>query len=644
IDEQGFVEQPLVFKASQFPVYYQAIFAQGLVAINDVNSHPATVEFIDTYTTPLNINSMLDAVISTGEGILGVLCAESVGSYRCWSQNEETYLRSLATLVGSVLMSQRRKQTAQELKLALVKANAAATAKSQFLATMSHEIRTPMNGVLGMLELIELEALTKPVRTKVAIAKNSAHSLLSVINDILDFSKVEAGKIELESINFNVCNLLGEVAESQALSAQEKNIEIILDLVAVTPVQFKGDPGRIRQVLTNLLSNAVKFTAQGEVVIRASVTPIEQQYQLSISVKDSGIGIDLTKQKDLFSPFSQVDASTTREYGGTGLGLAICMQLCELMGGTVTLTSEVGQGCEFTATIMLQEGSETERSIPAIDLTKLTILVVDDNETNRIVISQQLAHWGAKVELACNARQALELCEKRIAAQQSLYDIALLDMQMPEMDGLALCRKLKADDDFKAMSLVMMTSIAGMEGAQRFNDAGFQAYFPKPITTADLISTIAVIADEQCSTDLPLVTSSYISSLRSDQHRANSHILLVEDNPINQQVSKLMLSKLNFTVTLAENGQQALDILAKVPAEHFNLVLMDCQMPVMDGFDATRAIRAGEAGAKHQQITIIALTANAMDEDKQLCLASGMDDYLAKPIQLQILKDKLDQY
>ncbi|WP_149980085.1 PAS domain-containing protein [Pseudoalteromonas rhizosphaerae] len=643
IDDQGFVEQPLVLKASEFPAYFKAIFAQGLVAINDVNSHPATAELIDTYTTPLNINSMLDAVISTGEGILGVLCAESVGSYRCWSQNEETYLRSLATLVGSVLMSQRRKQTAQELKIALVKANAAATAKSQFLATMSHEIRTPMNGVLGMLELIELEALTKPVRTKVAIAKNSAHSLLSVINDILDFSKVEAGKIELESINFNVCNLLGEVAESQALAAQDKDIEIIIDLVAVTPVQFKGDPGRIRQVLTNLLSNAVKFTAQGEVVIRASVTPIEQQYQLSINVKDSGIGIDLTKQKDLFSPFSQVDASTTREYGGTGLGLAISKQLCELMGGEVTLVSEVGHGCEFTATVMLEAGSDTERSIPTIDMTKLTILVVDDNETNRIVISQQLAHWGAKVELACNAAQALQLCKKRLADKLNLYDIAVLDMQMPGMDGLALCRKLKADDDFKAMPLVMMTSIAGMEGVQRFSDAGFQAYFPKPITTADLISAMAVIAHGG-SADLPLVTSSYISSLRSDQHRANSHILLVEDNPINQQVSKLMLSKLNFTVTLAENGQQALDILAKVPAEHFNLVLMDCQMPVLDGFDATRAIRAGEAGAKHQQITIIALTANAMDEDKQLCLASGMDDYLAKPIQLQILKDKLDQY
>lgn len=643
VDQQGFVEQSLVLKASDFPIYYQSIFEQGLVAIDDVNSHPATVEFIDNYIADLNIKSMLDAVISTGEGILGVLCAESVGQHRMWSQNEETYLRSLATLVGSVLMSQSRRETAEELKVALVKANAAATAKSQFLATMSHEIRTPMNGVLGMLELIGLETLPKPVQTKVAIAKNSAHSLLSVINDILDFSKVEAGKIELESINFNVCNLLGEVAESQALAAQDKDIEIILDLVAVVPTHFRGDPGRIRQVLTNLLSNAVKFTPQGEIVITAAITAVAEQHQLSITVKDSGIGIDKAKQKDLFSPFSQVDASTTREYGGTGLGLAISKQLCELMGGEVTLVSEAGKGCEFTATVMLEPGSETERSIPTIDMTKLTILVVDDNETNRIVISQQLAHWGAKVELACNAAQALQLCEKRLADNLNLYDIAVLDMQMPEMDGLALCRKLKADDNFKAMPLVMMTSIAGMEGAQRFSDAGFQAYFPKPITTADLISAMAVIAHGSGSTDLPLVTSSYISSLRSS-HAQNLQILLVEDNPINQQVSKLMLGKLNYEVTLAENGQHALDILQGAPAGRFNLILMDCQMPVMDGFDATRAIRAGLAGSKHQQITIIALTANAMDEDKELCLASGMDDYLAKPIQLQTLKDKLEQY
>ncbi|MDN3379826.1 MULTISPECIES: PAS domain-containing protein [unclassified Pseudoalteromonas] len=642
IAQEGVQQQAFTLKVAEYPSYYKAIFAEGLLAINNVNTHPATLEFIKDYTKPLNIKSILDAVISTGDGILGVLCAESIGEYRAWSQNEETYLRSLATLVGSVVMSQNQKETAEELKIALAKANDAALAKSQFLATMSHEIRTPMNGVLGMLELIELEPLNKPIQTKVSIAKNSAHSLLSVINDILDFSKVEAGKIELESINFNACDLLGQVAESQALRAQEKSIEIILDVVGVVPAELKGDPGRIRQILTNLISNAVKFTQQGEVVITAHLVPLDERYKLTISVKDSGIGIDSAKQKDLFSPFSQVDASTTRQYGGTGLGLAICKQLCELMDGSVSLTSEVGKGSEFTASVMLLAGSETQQSMPTIDMNQLTILVVDDNETNRIVISQQLEHWGAKVELACDADQAISLCKNRVSNNLPLYDIGVLDMQMPDIDGIELCRILKADDAFKAMPLVMMTSIAGMEGAQRYSDAGFQAYFPKPITTADLISAMAVIANKNGVVDLPLVTSSYISSLRSK--KLSNHILLVEDNPINQQVAKLMLSKLNYQVTLAENGQQALATLSKVAGGHFALVLMDCQMPVMDGFDTTRAIRAGVAGYKHQDITIIALTANAMGTDREYCLATGMNDYLAKPIQLDILKDKLEQY
>lgn len=642
ITHEGVQQQQLVLKVSEFPMYYKAIFEQGLVAINDVKNHPATVELVQSYTSQLNIKSMIDAVISTGEGILGVLCAESVGEHRVWTQNEETYLRSLATLIGSVLMSQRRKETAQELKIALAKANDAALAKSQFLAAMSHEIRTPMNGVLGMLELIELEPLNKPIQTKVSIAKNSAHSLLSVINDILDFSKVEAGKIELESINFNACDLLGSVAESQALRAQEKHIEIILDVVGIEPAELQGDPGRIRQVVTNLISNAIKFTQQGEVVITANLVPQGERFELSITVKDSGIGIDSAKQQDLFSPFSQVDASTTREYGGTGLGLAICKQLCDLMEGSVSVTSQVGKGSEFTATFMLLAGIETKQSIPSIKMEQLTILVVDDNETNRIVISQQLEHWGANVELACDASQAIALCKKRLADNQPLYDIAVLDMQMPEMDGIELCRILKADHAFKDMPLVMMTSIAGMEGAQRYSDAGFQAYFPKPITTADLISAMAVIADKNGFADLPLVTSSYISSLRSNKQ--NNHVLLVEDNPINQQVAKLMLSKLNYQVTLAENGQQALTILSKVAGGHFGYVLMDCQMPIMDGFDATRAIRNGDAGYKHQAITIIALTANAMDKDREFCLAVGMDDYLAKPIQIDTLKKKLEQY
>ncbi|MEG3758423.1 PAS domain-containing protein [Pseudoalteromonas carrageenovora] len=642
IQGQGFVDSDAVLTAKDYPCYYNSIFEHNLVAIEDVYTHPATTDFTDSYTKPLNIKSMLDAVISSGDGNLGILCAETVGEHHHWSQSEETYLRSLATLVGSTLVSQQRKVISEELKVALVKAEEAAVAKSDFLATMSHEIRTPMNGVLGMLELVELEPLSKPIETKVGIAKKSAHSLLGVINDILDFSKGEAGKIELEKINFNGRDLIGEVAAAQALSAQDKGIEIILDLVSLEPSQLCGDPGRIRQVVTNLLSNAVKFTSHGEVVVSAKVNKLAQGLAFVISVKDSGIGISEEKQQQLFTPFSQVDASTTREYGGTGLGLAICKQLCELMGGEISLASKQGEGSVFTATFMLTQGEQKERYIPNVNMAELTVLVVDDNETNRIVISQQLQHWGAKVVLASNAKQALDMCAQRYKNDQEMYNIAVLDMQMPEMDGIELCKVLKADERYKSMPLVMMTSIAGMEGAQKYSDVGFQAYFPKPVTTADLISALSVITSNEDDEVLPLVTPGYISSLKKVGEPAQ--ILLVEDNPINQQVSKLMLKKLNCEVTIAENGQLAIDILKAHESDFFKVVLMDCQMPVMDGFAATAAIRKGLATMKHKDIKIIALTANAMESDKERCIKAGMDDYLSKPIQLDILKDKLEQY
>jgi len=550
----------------------------------------------------------------------------------------------LATLVGSTLVSQKRKETAEKLKVALVQAQDAAIAKSQFLATMSHEIRTPMNGVLGMLELVELEPLSKPIEKKVAIAKSSAHSLLGVINDILDFSKAEAGKVELEHIHFNARDLIGEIAEAQAFTAQEKGIEIILDLVSLEPSHLMGDPGRIRQVVTNLISNAVKFTSQGEVVVSASIEKTDQDLLLNIKVKDSGIGITEAKQQQLFTPFSQVDASTTREYGGTGLGLAICKQLCELMNGKISLASEPGKGSEFTATMQVAEGIEKERTIPNINMSSLNVLVVDDNETNRLVISQQLGHWGANVTLASSAKQALELCAQRIENDQPMFDIAVLDMQMPEMDGMELCNVLKAHDDYKAMPLVMMTSIAGMEGAQRYSKIGFQAYFPKPVTTADLISALSVITSSDSTEPLPLVTPGYISSLRKEKSDTPAKILLVEDNPVNQHVSTLMLKKLNCEVILAQNGQEAINTLSEHNEGYFDLVLMDCQMPVMDGFDATANIRDGMAGDEHKAIKIIALTANAMDSDKERCINAGMDDYLTKPIQLDILKEKIEQY
>jgi CheY-like chemotaxis protein/anti-sigma regulatory factor (Ser/Thr protein kinase) len=478
----------------------------------------------------------------------------------------------------------------------------------------------------------------------VAIAKTSAHALLGVINDILDFSKAEAGKIALENINFNARDLIGEVAAAQAFMAQSKGIEIILDLVALEPSYLCGDPGRIRQILTNLVSNAVKFTHRGEVLISAALKRTKAVLTLQITVKDTGIGISEDKQQQLFSPFMQVDASTTREYGGSGLGLAISKQLCELMGGEISLKSAAGVGSEFSISLNVTQAEQQVHYIPTVNINQLNILVVDDNETNRLVISEQLGHWGAKVALAYDAAHALALCKAKLDSKQPLYDIAVLDMQMPGMDGIELCKRLKADDNYKHIPLVMMTSIAGMEGAQRYSDAGFQAYFPKPVTTADLISALSVISSNNQQETLPLVTSGYISSLRKAKTTDLAAVLLVEDNPINQQVSTLMLKKLNYDVTLAENGQQALDILRGYEQNHFKMVLMDCQMPVMDGYDASRAIRNGAAGQQHKAINIIALTANAMESDKQRCLASGMDDYLSKPIQLDILKAKLAQY
>lgn len=644
IKGEGLVEGDFELTENDYPVYFESINKRNLTVVNDVNSHSATVELIYDYIAPANIKSILHAVISSGDGHLGILCAEKTGEYHHWTQSEETYLRSLATLVGSTLVSSRRKEMAEELKIALVKAEDAAITKSQFLATMSHEIRTPMNGVLGMLELIGLESLAKPIETKVGIAKTSARSLLSIINDILDFSKVEAGKVELENIGFNIRDLIGEVAQAQAITAQEKGIEIILNLVALEPSQLRGDPGRIRQILTNLLSNAVKFTHKGEVVVTAKTVTTKQGITLEVTVKDTGIGINSNKQQILFTPFSQVDASTTRQYGGTGLGLAICKQLCELMKGSISFTSHQGEGSEFTATLQVAKNENSDTRIQSINAHALTILIVDGNKTNCSVISHQLAHWGALVDVVYDAEHALKVCEMRMKNQQKLYDIAFLDMQMSDMNGIKLCEKFKAHDDYKNISLIMMTSIAGMEDAQQYINAGFEAYFAKPVTTADLILALSVINQEDTHRDYSLVAPEQTSFATEEKTADLIQILLVEDNAVNQQVSTLMLKKLNCNTTLAENGQQAIDILSRYDAGYFKIVLMDCQMPVMDGFDATAAIRNGQAGNKHKNINIIALTANAMDSDKQRCIDAGMNDYLSKPIQLNILKDKLEQY
>ncbi|MBV1927917.1 MAG: response regulator, partial [Gammaproteobacteria bacterium] len=543
---------------------------------------------------------------------------------------------------------------AEELTRAKDEAEEATRVKSDFLANMSHEIRTPMNGVLGMLNLLSNSDLGSKQRHQVRLARSSGEALLTLINDILDFSKIEAGKLEMESIDFDLRQLLGELAESMALQAQSKGLEIVLDLTQIEQSRVKGDPTRIRQVFTNLIGNALKFTTAGEVVIRAAFEAgAEGEVILSASVSDTGIGIPSSRVKYLFDSFSQVDASTTRKFGGTGLGLAIVKSLCELMGGGIKVTSEPGGGSCFAFTLRLGVSEQTALVRPSVDLGGVRILIVDDNTTNLEVLEQQLSLWGAYVTEADGAASALRILDEQA---EEPFAVAIVDMQMPEMDGASLGKAIRADARFQSTQLIMMTSMSEPGDARFFADLGFAAYFPKPTTTSDLFDALAVVlgGGEALLAANPLVTHNYLQSLikepgrtstQSSHDRRASRLLLVEDNVINQQVAIGMLEDMGYCPDIAENGAVAIEMLRQAADDlPYDLILMDCQMPVLDGYAATAKIRSGEAGERNCNISIVAMTANAMAGDRATCLQAGMNDYIPKPIDPDILESSLTRY
>jgi PAS domain S-box-containing protein len=530
------------------------------------------------------------------------------------------------------------RQAAEDLVAARDVALMASKAKSDFLSMMSHEIRTPMNGVIGLTELLLETNLDHDQEELASGVRVSAENLLVIINDILDFSKIEAGKLEVEETNLSVAGVADDVGRILAAAAHGKGLELLVDVHPDVPPLLLGDGVRIQQVLLNLGSNAVKFTSEGEVVIRVAViNENTERVALRFEVIDLGIGIAASDQERLFSAFAQADSSTTRKFGGTGLGLAICRQLVALMGGQLGLISAPGQGSTFWFELSLSRADSVPSVAPTDDLRVLDnrrALIVDDNATNRMILRKQLLSWGVASVEAVDGHQALEIAAAAVASGQ-VFDFGVIDLNMPDMDGYELARTLKAEPATAAMPLVLLSSSGERLGAAESHLKGFAGVLTKPVRQSELFDClVTAVHDGITQTQLAEPTTS-----QPQHEEAMGMILLVEDNKMNQLVGTKLLSKLGFHFEIAHHGGEA---VSAISSGTFDAILMDCQMPELDGYEATAEIRRIEGSVRHTPI--IAMTAAAIEGDRDKCLAAGMDDYLTKPVRLEALASILDRW